>query len=262
MATEDRVIRLVDTFAAQRRQLEQRILSLVAADLNGFDGWYVPATVAELSRTLAQQVMAGQRGVAALTDTYLARVSTEALGRTVGPAGVAPEMSASLRRGVTAPEVYDRVSATFRWQESTGVGRVNAAKAALTRANEMAVTDLGLAHQRQASRFMQRARLPRYRRVIRTESACGLCAAAAQRIYFREDLMPIHAYCKCAVVPAAGGSDVGKQLNDVSLNDLYAAAGSTRPADLRKVTVVQHGELGPQLWVSGQHFRGPAQVAA
>ena len=60
------------------------------------------------------------------------------------------------------------------------------------------------------------------------------------------------------------GIPIVGQLNDGTLGELYQAAGSTRGADLKRVrvTVEEHGELGPQLRVRGQHFRGPDEVAA
>jgi hypothetical protein len=69
--------------------------------------------------------------------------------------------------------------------------------------------------------------------------------------------------CNCAVVPIVQGKpDAGAQLNADSLKALYAAAGSTKAADLAKTRyVVQaHGELGPTLVAEGDHHRGPAEV--
>jgi hypothetical protein len=63
-------------------------------------------------------------------------------------------------------------------------------------------------------------------------------------------------------VPITRAQDPGGAINDASLKELYAAAGSTRAGDLARTryTVHHHGELGAVLRAEGDHFKGPAQV--
>lgn len=107
-----------------------------------------------------------------------------------------------------------------------------------------------------------------YRRLIHPElsesGTCGLCIAAADRIYRTSELMPIHAHCKCTVgLIITGQADVGLGLNRAQLRELYTLAGGTGKAKLAKVRYRRnrHGELGPVLGFAQDNFRGPEEVA-
>lgn len=257
--------RVFDAFSSQREALEGRISALVVAEFERFDGWYSPRLVDEITATVAARLTSGQLGIASLTDAYLARVTSFVLGKIVTGSGVPTVMGRTLRMGVKDhEEVYARVAAEYRYQRFLGNSDSAALTTALTRAQEMVGTDLGLAHQHQVRRFNQSRNITRYRRVIRSEKACGLCAAASDRIYHRGDLLPIHARCRCGVIAVTANTDPGSQLNEDTLAELYSAAGSTAGKDLKRVRVevFEHGELGPQLRVAGQHIRGPEDVAA
>jgi hypothetical protein len=102
-----------------------------------------------------------------------------------------------------------------------------------------------------------------YRRILHPElsrtGSCGLCIVASDQVYKTSELMPLHNLCKCTVLPIIGALDPGSSLNNLTLADLYAAAGdSTHAHDLKrvKVTVRQHGEYGPVLVIAGQQFTG------
>lgn len=258
--------RLIDAHAAARDDLEQRIRRLVLADFQRFDGWYSPRLVDDVVAQVAAKLAAGQTGVAALTDAYLSRATSFVLGRVVTGSGVPTVMGRTLRMGVANhEEVYGRVAAEYRWQRSLGLDDSGALSRAMVRGQEMVGTDLGLAHQHQIRRFNEARSITRYRRVIRSEKSCGLCAAASDRIYAKADLLPIHSRCRCGVIAVTANTDPGSQLNDDTLREIYAAAGGTTEGRALKrveVEVFEHGELGPQLRVAGQHIRGPEQVAA
>lgn len=266
MAQPDpRIVRTIDAFAEQRQRQVDRITDMVAALFAGFDGWYSDSLVAEVTDQVAARVSAGQLGIAALTDAYLARVTSAVFGRAVSAAGVPASMGRTLRTGpASTQDVYKRVAAEYRWQRFLGQPDAAASDIAVQRSKAMAATDLDLAHQRQVQRFNQTRGVTRYRRVIRSERTCGLCAAASDRLYYRDDLLPIHARCRCDVIAVTAQSDPGSLLNEQTFQDLYQAAGSTYGKDLKRVTVevVQHGELGPQLRVAGQNFRGPDDLPA
>jgi hypothetical protein len=98
-----------------------------------------------------------------------------------------------------------------------------------------------------------------YRRIIHPElsrtGTCGLCIAAADRIYHVADLLPIHARCKCEVAAVTSEHDPGKTLNADEIATLYRLAGgvsgpsSTAAPALKRVRfqIDEHGELGPVL---------------
>ncbi|HET8537116.1 MAG TPA: hypothetical protein VFL73_08045 [Solirubrobacteraceae bacterium] len=254
---------LVDAFAARREAVTSRTLDFVERDLVAFDGWYSDRLVADMAGLVASRVLAGQETVGQLTDAYLSRMTSLVAGQDISPVGVSAALAKSLRIGVAAlPEAYGRLGPDYRWRRSQGVDAVEAQAATVTRAKVMADEDLGLAFQRQVVDFNQRRGVLRYRRVVRSERPCGLCFAASDRLYTKSDLLPLHARCRCGVITVTHQTDPGSTLTNDDLPALYEFAGGTSAAQLKRVVVVQHGELGPQLRVAGQHFRGPDEVAA
>lgn len=90
-----------------------------------------------------------------------------------------------------------------------------------------------------------------YRRIIHPElsrgGTCGLCIAAAHRLYRRADLKPIHDGCNCGVLPVTADADPGKDLNDADLKDVYRAGGTSDGWTLKQVRFVadENGDLQP-----------------
>ena len=222
--------------------------------------WYDDAAVTALASRIAKQVGSAQRQTAALTDAYLARMTGILIGRSVPASGV---INVAQLRGLPTSQVYQRLGETYRYQRSIGQDNASALRLTQQRAEVMADTDTTLAMRAQSRRFMTRRGISHYRRIIRPEASkggtCGLCIAAADRIYTKADLLPMHDRCNCETAPIVGGRDPGHSLNAADLDALYGAAGSTGRQDLAKVriTVHHHGELGPVLAVHGQAFRGP-----
>lgn len=269
MPADPRLIAAVDGHAAGRVRIEARVRALVVAEFARFDGWYSSRLVDQVTADVAAHVAAGQVGTAQITDAYLARVTTYVTAKSTVGATVPSVMGRTLRRGVADHEaVYARVAAEYRWQRSKGLDDRAALSTAMTRAQEMVSTDMGLAFQRQTAEFTKRRQITRYRRIVRPElsmnGSCGLCVAASDRLYYRGDLMPIHARCKCTVITVTANTDPGSQLNEDTLSEMYGAAGSTAGPDLKRTryTVVEHGELGPQLRLARYNFRDPRAVAA
>lgn len=259
------VAQLVAAHAAARQRLTDATVASARDRTAGFDSWYDHEQISRLARDLAALVRAAQRQTAAVTDAYLARVIAVLAGRPVGPVGVVDIRQ--LRRGVDLPGVYGRVADTYRWQISQGADPVVALERAVERAEVAADTDVTLAFRAQAQRVMLVRRVDGFRRVVHPElsrgGTCGLCIIAADRVYTRGDLLPLHARCACGVLPIVNGLDPGAQLDRDALDALYEAAGSNRAADLKRTrySVRQHGELGPVLTDAGDDWRGPADVA-
>lgn len=92
-----------------------------------------------------------------------------------------------------------------------------------------------------------------YRRVIHPElsrtGTCGMCIAASTRIYYVEELLPLHTHCKCTVAAVTAEHDPGAHMNDIDLKQIYEHAGGTSAGHLKrtKYQVDEHGELGPVL---------------
>jgi hypothetical protein len=225
--------------------------------------WYDDQAVAAMAKSIGTQVGAAQRQTAAVTDAYLARMTGTMLGRRVAPAGT---VDVGALRGAPNSLVYQRLAENYRYQRAQGKDHATALQLTSQRAETMADTDTTLAMRAQSRRFMTRRGIAGYRRVIRPEvsagGTCGLCIAAADRIYRKADLLPMHDRCNCETAPIVGGQDPGHSLNSADLDALYGAAGSTRRQDLAKVRIAvhHHGELGPVLGIKGQTFRGPADL--
>jgi hypothetical protein len=180
-----------------------------------------------------------------------------------------------------AGDAYGRVADAYRYQVvAEGVPEEKARKRALVRIAAVAETDVTLAVRAQYRlTLFRRTEVTGWRRILHPELSesgpCGLCVVAADRIYKKEDLQPIHGRCKCEVLPIlAGVGDPGLNLNDEDLERVYAAAGGTGGEAVSKtgkrvspglkkirVQLTEHGELGPILINGDQHFRGPAEVA-
>ncbi|MFW0183779.1 hypothetical protein ACN082_09810 [Rothia sp. CCM 9417] len=162
------------------------------------------------------------------------------------------------RRGVTAFEVWERPLREYRKKASSGASKQQAVSAALSRVETVADMEVRLAKRDQEARInLASERVMGYRRLIHPElsetGVCGLCVAAATRIYHRGDLSAIHPSCKCTIAPVTRTADPGLHLNDDDLRELYKRAGGTGKSSLSNVRLVDFvsGELGPVLTKEG-----------
>lgn len=266
---DDRILRLVDADAAAQAALEDRAVAQVVRTFEELDDWYDHQAITTLARRAGQLVRASSQATASRSDAYLTRVFAEMLGGSPTPAG-ALRIVEPLRRGVSRWEtIYGRIADTVRFEISRGKPVDDAVKIGFDRADSLVRTDLGLARRAQWKQSITaNPNANGYRRVIHPEMSktgtCGLCIAAADRWYSRENLLPLHGRCKCSVLPITTSLDPGRTLNDADLAAVYASADSTKAADLKKVryAVREHGELGPVLTNAGDHWRGPELAAA
>lgn len=265
----DELLRLVEAQGIQQAALEDRAVAQVVGLFEGFDGWDDHDAITRVADRAGQTVRASAQASASLADAYLTRVLTETLGgapRTAGVFRVVEPLRADVR---TWGSIYGRVADTVRFERSRGRSLEEAVAIGLDRADAMVQTDLSLARRNQYQRSLTgNPKVKSYRRVIHPElsksGTCGLCIAAADRRYNREELMPLHARCKCTVAPITAAGDPGGTLNDRDLAAVYSSSDSTSAADLKRVRyqVEEHGELGPVLVKFGDHWRGPAEALA
>lgn len=162
-------------------------------------------------------------------------------------------------------QIYQRAAAVYRVRVAQGADHETARAAAVQRISDITDGNLMLAQRLAEQQTLRTAqhRDPRiigYRRVIHPElskgGVCGMCVAAAQRIYHVAELKEIHDRCKCGVAPVTDLHDPGMQLNRDDLRGLYTDAGtligrnySSFSEDLKRTRydVVHHAELGPVL---------------
>ena len=258
----DQLVGLVDAHASGRDLIGAQVFARVAAVFAGFDGWYSDRLVAEVAAEAYAAVLSGQKALAALTDTYLARTATIIAGRQVSPVGV--KLSEPLR-GIPDSQEFSRVAAEYRYLASRGASKDQALTGAMGRAKRMSEADLTQAFTEQSKRFMVGRKVDGFRRIVHPELArtgsCGLCFVAADREYHRADLMPVHNGCNCGVLPIIDGNDPGQ---DLDVGAVYGEADSTDGRELKKVRVevVEHSELGPQLTFANRKTRTAAQAAS
>ena len=266
----DVVVRIVDTYTATVAAVRARVADYVDRTFRNL-GSYRDADINRFVAAVLPVVEGGQRQVASLTDAYLATIARQVLG-TGKVTGVQTANVAALR-GTDPAEVYARPIRTVWYALSKGASFNDAVEQGVTRATDLALTDLQLAKTHTArAAMLGDNRVVGYRRVLEGPHNCGLCIVASTQRYHRGDLMPIHPACDCGVLPIYGRHDIGQIIDEQSLDDVHAAIqerfgvsdrGARAPIDYRKVLLVrQHGELGPVLTVKGQHFDGPGDIAA
>lgn len=252
-------------YADTTEALTTSAVSQALHEWSRFTRWYNDEAVAALAASLAQVSQQQQQQMAGAAAAYVAAVTS-----LMGVPGIpAPQVPFTvIRNGVPSTLVHTRPAEAYRRAVALGATHAEALAKAGIRAQGVMGSDLTL-QQREAERMtMERAGVTGYRRIIRPEMSksgtCGLCIAAADRIYSTGELMPIHPpSCNCTVMPIVGDADPGLRLNQDDIGQLYADAGSTAAAALARTryTVNTHGEYGPVLTRQGDSFRGPDRVA-
>lgn len=157
----------------------------------------------------------------------------------------------------TPGRVFERAAETYRYEKSVGKDDAAAGEAAQERISKTVDNNLILAARLASQQTLVRAaakddRIIGYRRLIHPElskgGVCGLCVAAADRVYHVKELQPIHDRCNCSVSVVTTAHDPGHTLNQDDLDRLYVG-GATSGKELKKTRyqIVQHHELGPVL---------------
>lgn len=251
----------VDLAAAASSTLSGQAASAASSRWRNFTAWYTAAQVVEVAADLAGLSDEAQQTIAGLMSEYIAQATAAAQ---LATRIQVPKVSTpSVRNGADLKVVHARPAEVYRSTFAMTLDEDLALEQAIAREIQLIETDLMLAARDAEQESMDKLQVTRYRRVLRPELSqsgpCGLCVVASGQIYKIADLMPIHNRCKCLTMPIVGNVDPGKAVNDEDLKRIYAAAGSTEAAALKntRVTVNEHGELGPVLTVRGQKFRGP-----
>lgn len=233
--------RLAAAYRSSITATRTRTLALVAGAWASLTEYRDP-DVDRFAAAVVPVVVAAARQIGSLTDAYFARLEGVALGAPARPLGIPTAvLDPSAIRGVAIADVYRRAGVAVWSALADGQKLDVAAARGRDRALVTASTDVQLA-KTHASRYVaeQRDSITGYRRVPES-GACPLCIQATKRTYRTSELMPIHARCDCDVEPIFGRRDPGPS----------TAASS---ADGEPFDVHTHGELGPVLVGSGEHF--------
>lgn len=265
----DQLVALIDRYAAQTQAQEKEAQRQAAEAWVGID-WYDAAAVAAAAVTSAEVSSYAVNTASGLAgQLYLLAIAL--MGGTA-PAISVGRLDVGPVRGETVDmtDVYERVAKRARIDLAKGLDTAEAERDAARLLDQTIAADLMLARRAAMHAMLTAsATVTKYRRVVRPElsvtGVCGLCLAAADKVYSRGDLLPIHHRCKCIVLPIVDADErVPQYVNRVTLEDLYTAADSTRGRELKKIRyrIEQHGELGPVLVQKGHRFTGPVDLVA
>lgn len=264
-------------YEAVSEQLQTATSTAAGSRWATFEKWYDAVAVAALAAEVANLSLSAQHTTAGLSAQFATQTAAAVLG--VSAPRIPRNPWTQVRDGKPLKLVYTRPAEVFKRAIATGATHEEAVRRAVQRATGLATSDLLLEDRAVQRAVFERMGVTAYRRVIHPElsrtGTCGLCIAAADRVYSTNELMPLHPpSCNCTVLPIVGDIDPGLSLNREDLDALYSAAGSNKALDLRGTrfksldelraagesayAVHEHGELGPMLTRAGDKFR-PAQ---
>lgn len=261
----DALIKLIEQQAALVGALSAQTVRMLIGLWSPFRRWTDHDLVLAMAARSATTVEAGQHAARMRQKTYMKMVYKELGIEFPNVPIIVPGTVEIYSRGVNPLEVYQRPAEQYRYHLSIGDSDTISRQHAMERLSTIADTDLTLA-RREAMRevYDSTPTILGWRRIIHPELSkdgfsCGLCVVAADRVYSRGDLMPIHDECNCDTLPITEDNDPGHELNADDLESLYDAAGSNTAGDLLKTKVyfLNHGELGPI--ISGGSRQGSKQ---
>lgn len=249
-------------------------------------GTYRAVDMAKFTRQIVPVVAAAQRQMSSLTVAYLAMQTLTLTGRSqtirVKPADVT---GAASRNGADPAEVYGRPFHLV-WRQLDELPRVpgsieQAIQSGLDRAVLTGATDLQLTKVQTSQKVVSvDKKVIGFRRVLEGAYSCGLCIVASTQLYHKDDLLPIHPACDCAVQKAYaydGGAKLSAErlaAAHATVADMFgsnSAAARRIPGALnadgksllyRDVIVTHpHRELGPVLAIRDASHKSLAELA-
>jgi hypothetical protein len=221
-------------------------------DIQRYAGAMIPE-MDNAKRTMANYTSSYYGKVAGLDGKKLKKLSVPATKL----------VTENLRNGTTADMVWERPFKEMWGSLKKGNNFTDSLNLGAARANSIARTEMQLA-KREAGLYVRNgnSNIVGYLRTLSGAENCGMCYLASTQRYNRGDLLPIHPGCDCGETPIFGDTDVGQIIDDERLNATHEAVAERfgqfdtggREIDYRKITIHNHGELGPYLGVKGQKF--------
>jgi hypothetical protein len=263
--------KLTVSYEEQVKAIRDKVSQYVAGQFRM--GQFRNADQARFVDQVVPYVLAGRQQVSNLTDAYLTRVISSALGK---PLPLRGAIDAAAVRGVPAAEVYARPFTTVWTALSQGKPYDEAVRLGAARAESLVLTDLQLAKTTTAQDVLANAgdQVIGYERIPSGEGTCALCWLASTQRYHREDLMPIHPGCNCDVGPIIDTGvqviypDRYEQVHQAAADFAgnYDTGGRNlgigdAPYDYAHLVVENmHGEMGPLLGWKGVDFTSAAKL--
>lgn len=244
----------LEHYATTVRAAEAAAVAAILASYEAVDDWENPALTLAAAGAAMAVALRSQDVSAGLGAEFTNFVLQVVLGhRPPGGQRLSTPGRPEYVRNADPFDVYSRPVFAARDTLRAGGDHEAATIAARLQAQMLAETDALLARRNASLVQMRREpEVSHYRRVIHPEMSetgvCGLCIAAAKRVYRVADLMPIHTRCKCEPMPIVGGLDPDG-FNRADIDRLYAATPGTKRKDLSKTRwrVEDIEELGPVL---------------
>lgn len=259
MPSLSRMTVLADRQAEQRHSIIVQLIRALLGLWSGFDRVDDQQAVIGLAAKSALLSLSASDSARRLQRSYLT-ASFRELG--VSTKDMPSSLASYPRTNADPLEVWQRPVGQYIWQRRQGSTPEDQRTTLNDYLSDLGSTDVMVAERDEAARvYESREGIIGYRRVIHPElsrsGTCGLCVAASARFYRSGDLLPIHNDDHCTTMGVTENFDPGLRLNADDLKKLYAAAGSTAAADLAntRITINEHGELGPVLVKRGDHFR-------
>jgi hypothetical protein len=193
---------------------------------------------------------AGQLRTATLTAAYIRQTSGGPLVR------VNREQIVSARKVDPLIE-YRRPFVSVYKGLAANLGLTASVAEGSRRLFDLLTTDLQLAKTVQARESFQKSNVLYYRRVLSGSENCALCEIASGNRYKSGDLMPIHPGCDCGVQAV---TDQPASFPVSELDAVHGHTDLTAASAAHAVTTHEHGEWGPTLAWTSDHFTGPAQI--
>jgi len=243
----------IDRYTERMTEHQLRLLEAIGATYEEVSDWRDTAQTIAATAALVGITQASRSFTAGMSAELASVLRRIVAGLTLAPLRDIPEYP----RPVSEFKVYSRAIFAYRKAIEAGASPEEAFRAARDRAYAMALMDDLLTERNVALRELGRGLgdanpIIGWRRIIRPElsktGTCGLCIAAADRIYKTAELMEVHDRCKCIVLPVTSTSDLADLINRYDYIDVTDdAGGTTRGRELKKVRYVidDHGELGP-----------------
>jgi hypothetical protein len=240
------------------------------------------------TQTMGPAADTAQHTMAAITEAYLTQLTG------TPPVGIPADLvTGDALRGVDPAEVLRRPYEQLWTALSQGKTLEQAITIGQQRAESIALTNLQLAKTHTTREVLSKnKKVVGYRRVLTGPYSCGMCVVASSVRYHKQELMPIHPACDCAISPITGTEDPGRTINSATLTDTAQNTGTTdqgvdiyphdgildlgdllepthraiedrfgrratdaRSIDYRKVILIRyHSEIGPVLTVAEHKF--------
>jgi len=264
-----KALAVVNKHAQSRQSLTLALIKALLGLWGSFDQWQDRDMVTGHAARSAILVDAHLAKARRLARSYAMTMLSNANATPTRP--MPPVQDIYPRSGTNTVEVYSRPAEQYLYAIKKGLDNIQARQAAEKRIRDLAEADIMLVERDETRLTFSRApKVIGHRRIIHPELSesgfsCGLCVVISDRIYHSKDLMPVHDHCNCTDAPITLGFDPGLRLNRSDLEKFYATAGGTTFANALKdvrVSVNEHGELGPILHRDDHHFRTAAEASA